>query len=139
MTIKWLGTVCLVGLFAVFVGLPTVLVCGPSLELLAWFLLGVLVCYLLFAATGHHEAVQPMSEFHREEAADAELASRSHAGLRRKKAVTYALLAIVAWVPYVVMLLSLGWSGWWWGLAILFVMISVVLVLDLAGTVILNA
>ena len=139
MSIKWVGTISLVGLFAVFVVLPTALVCGPSLQLLAAFILGVLVSYFLFAATEHHEYVQPTTDDHLVAAGDLDPTLRRRGTMKRNKAINSALLAIAAWVPYVIVLLSLGWTGWWWILAIIFFLISLVIVLDLAGPILWEA
>jgi hypothetical protein len=139
MSIKWVGTASLVALFGLFVILPSGLVCGPGYELLAAFSLGAVVSYFLFAATEHHEASLPIAEDHRAVAGELKQALHQRSKAKRKKAVRSALLAIAVWVPYVVVLLSLGWTGWWWTLAIVFALISIILVLDLAGTVILDA
>ncbi len=138
MSIKWTGTFCLVGLFVTFVLLPTALVCGVSGDLLVVFILGVFVSYFLFAATEHHENSPRTSDDHRLTREDHDLKFAQYRRGKRGKAVGFAWLAIAAWVPYVVALLSLDWSGWWWALAIAFFLISVIIVFDLAGTVLLN-
>lgn len=138
MSIKWIGTVSLVTLFALVVVLPTGLVCGASPGLALLFFLGVLVSYFLFAATEHHESFPRTPGGHRLTQQDQHSEFRHYRSSSRRKAVGSACLAIAAWVPYVIVLLSLGWTGWWWALAITFFLISVVIVLDLAGTVLLS-
>jgi divalent metal cation (Fe/Co/Zn/Cd) transporter len=128
MSIKWIGTLVLAALFLGFVVLPSAMICGFSPILLAAAILGVLVSYLLFAATEFYYEAQPTTE----------LQSSESVNQPRSKASRTALVAVAFWVLYVMTLLSLGWTGWWWALAGVYCVVSLLIVLDLAGTVLIE-
>ena len=138
MTIKWKGTLGFVALFVAIIVLPTALACGLSTTLLAAAVLGTLEIFLLFAATEQHEEFQP--QFALDGAVFDETGDRHRNRLTtRTKAVVFALLGIISGAAYLILLLSLEWSGWWWIMLIADCLISATFILDLSLPILLDA